>query len=92
MAEQKAWLESQQIHVSDRIAQEVFPKVNPQIFADVLRRNTALINWWFVAFVFEILLWLLSWISYLLIAPIALIENQVIKSALIRGFQGIETY
>ncbi len=39
MAEQKAWLEGQQIHVSGRIAQEVFPKVNPQIFADVLREK-----------------------------------------------------
>lgn len=39
MAEQMAWLEGQQIHVSGRIAQEVFPKVNPQIFADVLRER-----------------------------------------------------
>ncbi len=34
-----AWLEGQQIHISGRIAQEVFPKVNPQIFADMLREK-----------------------------------------------------
>jgi hypothetical protein len=39
MAEHLAWLEQQQIHVSGRIAEEVFPKVNPQLFADVLRRE-----------------------------------------------------
>lgn len=39
MAEHLAWLEQQQIHVSGRIAQEVFPKVNPQLFADVLRER-----------------------------------------------------
>ena len=39
MAEQIAWLEEQQIHVSGRIAEELFPKVNPQLFADVLRRE-----------------------------------------------------
>jgi hypothetical protein len=39
MAEHLAWLEEQQIHVSGRIAEELFPKVNPQLFADVLRRE-----------------------------------------------------
>lgn len=39
MAEQIAWLEEQQIHISGRIAEELFPKVNPQLFADVLREE-----------------------------------------------------
>ncbi len=39
LAEHLAWLDQQQIHVSGRIAQEVFPKVNPSVFADALRRQ-----------------------------------------------------
>lgn len=42
MAAQQAWLEKQQIHVSGRIAQELFPKVNPVLFCDVLRREISL--------------------------------------------------
>ena len=38
-AEQLAWLERQQIHVSGRIAQQVYPKANPVLFEEVLRQK-----------------------------------------------------
>jgi hypothetical protein len=39
MAEHLAWLDKQQIHVSGRFVEEVFPKFNPGVFSDVLRRE-----------------------------------------------------